>query len=164
MQLAQDRAELPELPGPPEELLAQLQRAAKNARGWSAFGAARAKVLLLLVALCRGAGTHGLVLATVQELIQLDAANALLRFFLAEILSSAMLLWHQMAHEGADQGACRACASALALGGDLVALQATPPRLLELLQLVAQVYVARAAPRKSISAIDRRILHIEEMR
>lgn len=153
MQLAQNRGELPELPGPPEELLQQLRRAGQGtSRGWSAFGASRAKVVMMLITVCRGGDVsrcRAAVLSTVEELIELggEAPQGLLRFFLAEILASAMVLWHLMAQEDGAQRACRACGKALKLAGDLIPLQATPPRLLELLLLLAEVYLKRAVHR-----------------
>ncbi|CAL1136349.1 unnamed protein product [Cladocopium goreaui] len=154
---------LVELPAPPEELSSKLRQcssaagAAGAAGGWgAAFASARAQLVQMLCLLCYSSDTmqcRNAVLTTCESLLQLGEAlrQSLLRYFLAECLSSAIALWHVMGRDlrpGAamNHRACDICGHALLMGSTLVPQSsASAPRLLQLMVMAAKVFVSRAS-------------------
>ncbi len=156
LELSKKSPKKQELPAPPEELSTRLLQCTTQQEGWgAAFASARARLVQMLCLFCTSGDMSqccNLVLTTCEGLLQMGDVlqQSLLRYFLAECLSSAMSLWHVMSQpsrEGAalNRRACDVSANALLMGSGLVPQRrAKAPRILRLMVMAAKVFVARA--------------------
>ena len=155
VELRKKSPNMPELPAPPDELNTRLLQCTRQQDGWgAAFASARARLVQMLCLLCRSGDMSqccNLVLTTCEDVLQMGDVlqQSLLRYFLAECLSSAISLWHVMSQSSKDAAlnrrACDVSANALLMGSGLVPQRrAKAPRILRLMVMAAKVFVARA--------------------